>query len=63
MGLKPENLFSCIFHFLFKLRPEVCQGPCLEVENKLKTLHKEGVIRIGIQVRDGLEGHDICAGN
>lgn len=54
MGFKKETLFSCLFHFLFKINEDVCVGGCKTTEKALIEAGKEGsnTIRIGIQSRN-----------
>lgn len=63
MGLTPETCLSCIFHFLFKRKPETCEGACLQTEKKLQLLRADpNAVSIGIQVRNPghFEEHFFC---
>lgn len=66
MGLTPETCLSCIFHFLFKRKPETCEGACLQTEGKLHQLSVDpNAVSIGIQVRNSnqFQEHFFCMEN
>lgn len=54
MGFTEQNLFPCLFEFLFKMKPEVCIEGCKTTEEKLHSLGKSDkkTLRIGIHVRE-----------
>jgi hypothetical protein len=54
LGFTNENLFPCVFDFLFKMKHEVCTDGCKEVEHNLHALgHSDNkTVRIGIHVRN-----------
>jgi hypothetical protein len=53
MGFTTENIFPCLFEFLFKVKPEVCSEGCKSTEQKLHALGRpeSKTLRIGIHVR------------
>jgi hypothetical protein len=66
MGLLPETALSCVFHYLFKRKPETCEGECLKVESRLSASSaRSDAVTIGIQVRnsDAYKEHFYCAEN
>jgi hypothetical protein len=52
-GFTNENLFPCLFNFLFKVRSEVCVGGCKTVERALHLYGKpqSKTVRIGVHFR------------
>lgn len=65
LGLRRETVFPCLFNYLFKINDDVCVDGCKETEAKLKRAGDDGIVRIGIQVRDQNAGdapeHFYCA--
>ena len=65
-GLTPETLFPCIFHLLFKPKPDVCNSACQITENKLRQIGSNSSnVLIGVHVRDETSSeaieHFFCA--
>ena len=52
-GLTPETLFPCIFHLLFKPKPDICNSACQITENKMRQIGSNSSnVLIGVHVRD-----------
>jgi len=52
-GLRPETCFSCLFHYLFRIKNNtICtSSSCQQIKSKLLEEKSKGTIIIGIQIR------------